>query len=138
MKIYLLAIKLVLFITLLVVSTSSATMIDDAELLPIPKGGYTFVTTGPTEAEFGQNVWVLINGEEWRKTSDGTDFLHIVANIYGRLFDNAKYEFYYLAPGNKHMKDYPSNPGPVPISPPIILLATGLIGLASFRKRRIF
>ena len=106
---------------------------DNGELMPIPKGGYTF-TGNPTEVNIGPNVWAFINGEEWRNTTKGTDFFHWNANIFQRYFDNSRYEFYYFSPGNVHSAEYPVESA-TPIPAPIILLGSGLIGFGLFRKR---
>lgn len=110
---------------------------DNGELYPIPKGEYSITTTGPTEASFGPNVWMHVNGIEWKKTSDGTDLFHWNANIFYRYFDNSRYEFYYFTSGNNHKEDYPKNPGSVPLPAPVWLLGTGLIGLAGIRRKRL-
>lgn len=108
---------------------------DDGELLPVPKGGYSITTTGPTEAPLGPDVMIYLNGEKWQNTTEGPGLLHWNANIFYSYFDNAKTEFYYFMKGHEHEGEYPEKPGAVPIPPSVWMFGTGLAALGLFRGR---
>ena len=127
-----------LLIMFMAIPDAGATLYDNGELVPVdpllPWAEWCSVppADGPQEVTFGKNVWVLENREEWKNITKGFDFMHWNDSIFYRYLDNSRFMFYTFETG---VTRYPPHPTATPIPPSVVMLFTGLVGLAGFRRK---